>query len=94
MSLDKGSLGPVQPQRESAVPSALSCLDNAISALQESFGNLRGRLGPICRTDTPITQDEPETASICEVSDLINNQVRRINNLKEEIDYVRSTLEV
>uniref|UniRef100_A0A6M3LGJ3 Uncharacterized protein n=1 Tax=viral metagenome TaxID=1070528 RepID=A0A6M3LGJ3_9ZZZZ len=91
--------GSCTPQRERYIPAQLNNLRSQIDGLESAFESLRDRLGSIRRSEppTPVSAQvaKPETAEInCEIAEAIRQQVNRIFDLRERIDYQLETLEV
>ena len=86
-----------KPQREKYVPSQINRLGGEIDRLEKSIELLSERLFPAKRNEPPADQavkDEKCPEINCEIAEGIRQQVNRIVNLRDRIEYQIEMLEI
>ena len=85
-------------ERERHIPHRASELEKQVSELEECFGNLQGRLQSVRSeevTSTPIKVEQPKEMSLlCPLAEHLRQQIARIKNICERINYQLSVLEL
>ena len=92
-----GSEGSCKPERERYIPNKAAELERAITDLEESFGNLQGRLQSVRSEEITSTKEQPERQKEmslpCPLAEHLRQQSARIRNVCERIEYQLSVLE-
>jgi len=93
----EGSGGSCTPERERYIPNQAAELERVITNLEESFGNLQGRLETVRSEEaTPVKEqaERPKEMSLsCSLAEHLRQQSARIRNVCDRIEYQLSVLE-